>query len=112
MRRLIGTDEYTGISTHHEYDAETDTTMIIHSSDATPLLEQNKAKANDTDYSRKGIKQGWWLYASIPAIVQTKWLIEHGVDVYNKDHGAAIGKLLNDPEYQYLKTTTGHHRFK
>lgn len=112
MRRLIGTDEVNGISTFHEYDHETDTTTIIHASDATPLLEQNKKMANDADYSKNGIKQGWWLYASIPAIVQTKWLIEHGVDVYNKDHGAKIGKLLNDPEYQYLKTTSGYHKFK
>lgn len=112
MRRLIGIDETTGINTFHEYDPLTDTTTIIHASDAEPVLENNKARANDAEYSKRGIKQGFWLYASIPAIVQTKWLIEHGVDVYNKDHGPRIGKLLNDPEYQYLKATTGYHKFK
>lgn len=112
MRRLIGHDHYSGISTYHEHDSLTDKTTIIHASDSAPVLERNRALANDTDYSKNGIKQGFWLYASIPAIVQTKWLIEHGVDVYNKDHADRIGKLLNDPEYQYLKTTTGKHKFK
>lgn len=112
MRRLLGHDELTGIDTFHEYDSETDETRIIHIGDSEPYLEENKRKANDTEYTKQGIKQEFWLYASIPPAVQVQFLIEHGVDVYNKDHGAALGKLLNDPQYRYLKTTSKHHKFK
>ena len=112
MRRLLSHEEFNGIDTFHEYDSNTNETTIIHVGETDSLIDDNKAKANDADFSKEGIKQGFWLYARIPAIIQTKWLLEHGVDVYNKDHGPAIGKLLNDPQYKYLKTTAGNHKFK
>lgn len=111
-RRLLSDDPYTGVKTWHEHDSLTDETRIIHTTDAEPVLELNKAMANDAEFSKEGIKRGMWLYARIPAGVQVDWLINHGVDIYNKDHGARLSKLLEDPQYQYLKTTSGHHRFK
>lgn len=111
-KRLLSYDPITGLETWHDYDAQEDKTVIIYSADSKPVLEQNKAMTNDTDFSKKGIKDGWWLYASIPVMVQVKWLIEKGVDVYNKHHGPQISRLLEDPEYRYLKTTTGHHKLK
>lgn len=111
-KRLLSHDALTGISAFHEYDSQTDETKIIYTGDSTPYLEQSKAEANDDDQTKIGIKAGFWRYASIPPAVQIKWLVEHGVDVYNKDHGEAVGKLVNSPEYRYLKTTTKHHKFK
>lgn len=111
-RRLIGRDPLTGIETYHDYNAQTDETSIIHVGDSEPVLEDNKRLANDPEYSKDGIKQGWWKYASIPAGVQVKWLIEYGVDVWNKHHGERIGKLLEDPQWKYLKTTSGYHKMK
>lgn len=112
MRRLIGHDPITGIDTFHEHNAQTDETTIIHSGDSEPYLEQNKARSNDEDFSARGIKDGLWLYASIPPAVQVKWLIEHGVDIYKKEHGPQISRLLEDPQYKYLKATTKKHLFK
>ena len=109
-KRLISFDALTGIGTYHDYDAQTDETRIIHVGDSEPYLEQNKRQANDADYTRQGMKNEWWKYASIPPAVQVKWLIEKGVDVYNKDHGQRIMALINDPEYRYLKTTGKFHR--
>ncbi len=109
MRRLIGTDPLTGVSSYHEHDALTDTTTIIHSGDCEPYLEANKKLSNDTEYTKQGFKNGWWKYASIPPAIQVKWLLEKGVDVYNKDHGPEILKLINDPEYRFLKTTSKYH---
>jgi hypothetical protein len=60
----------------------------------------------------EGIKDGFWLYASIPPAFQVKLLIEKGIDVYNPQHGARLSQILEDPEYKYLKTTTKHHKFK
>ena len=111
-RRLLGHDPLTGVDTWHEHDSLTDETHIIHTSDATPYLEQNKARANDDDFSKAGIKNGMWLYASIPPGVQVDWLIKYGVDVYKREHGPRISKLLEDPQYKYLKATTKHHLFK
>lgn len=111
-RQLIGSDSLTGVDTFHEYDELTNETRIIHIGDTDPVIELNKARANDPEYTKKGIKQEFWLYASIPAIIQTKWLIEHGVDVWNKDHAQAVGKLLEDPQYKYLKCTTGYHKMR
>ena len=111
-RRLISSDPSLGIDTFHEYDSQTDETKIIHIGQTTDVIERNKRIANDTDFTKKGIKQELWMYASIPAGIQVKWLVEHGVDVWNKDHGEAIGKLINSPEYAYLKCTSKYHKIK
>jgi hypothetical protein len=34
-----------------------------------------------------------------------EWKRLFGVDVYKKDHAQAVKKLLNSPDYRYLKTT-------
>lgn len=111
-KRLIAYDEITGLETWHDYDPVTDEMTIGYAADSTPILEVNKAMANDTEFSKKGIKDGFWLYASIPAEIQVRWMIEHGIDIMNRHHGPRISKLLNDPEYRYLKTTTKNHQFK
>ena len=111
MRHLY-TDPSTGLMTWHGYDHATDTTTIGYSADSEPVLELNKAMANDEDFSKKGIKDGWWLYASIPAILQMKWLTEEGLDIYNPQHSDRLSRKLADPEYRYLKTTTGNHVLK
>ena len=111
-RRLISRDEQLGLSVYHEYDEQTNETRIIHIGDVDDVLEHNKVLQNDSDYSKKGIKQEFWKYASIPAGIQVKWLVEHGVDIWNKDHYAGISKLLEDPQYRHLKCTTGHHKLK
>ena len=98
--------------TWHDYDPQTDETKIIYTSDSEPYLEANKRLANDDDYTKQGFKNEFYKYASIPPGVQLKFLIEHGVDVYNKEHGKAVGDLVNKPEYRYLKTTAKYHKFK
>jgi hypothetical protein len=110
--RLLSHDPITGLTEWHSYDELTDTTIIRTEGDSEPYLDMNKKMANDTDFTKKGIKDEFWLYASIPPAVQVQWLIEKGVDVYNKHHGKEISKLLEHPDYRYLKTTTKHHRFK
>jgi len=45
-----------------------------------------------------------WKAASIPMNVQMIWLTKYGVDAFNDDHQPAVRKLLNDPEWKYLKT--------
>lgn len=111
-RRFLSNDPLNGITTWHEYDALTDTTHLIYTGDAEPVLELNKARANDPEVTRHGIKEDFWLYASIPTIVQLKWMIEEGIDIYNPSHGPRISRKLEDPEYRYLKCTTKRHIIK
>lgn len=109
-KRVLDYDPYTGITTNFDYIPETDTTIIEREQDVSVILDANKAIQNETWISQKGIKDGWWLYGQIPMIVIEKWINEYGVDVFNKDHQKAVFKLLNDPQYRYLKTTTKMHR--
>jgi hypothetical protein len=37
--------------------------------------------------------------------VYYEWKRKFGVDLYNKNHAQAVKKLLNSPDYRYLKTT-------
>ena len=109
-KRIVDYDPLTAMSTFMDYVPETDTTTIYREQDVSTILDINKALQNNEQFTREGIKSGWWHYGKIPMIVIEKWLNEHGVDVFNRDHQKAVFRLLNQPEYRYLKTTTKMHR--
>jgi hypothetical protein len=107
-KRLLDYNDITGLSTWYSIDSE-GTEILEYSADSEPVLEVNKALQNDADYSKKGIKDGWWHYGSIPAAVSMKWLIEDGIDILDPDHTPRVLKKMNEPGYRYLKTTTKIH---
>jgi NOL1/NOP2/fmu family ribosome biogenesis protein len=109
-KRVIDFDPTTGITTYFDFDHATNTTIVGSEQDVRLLLEQNKALQNDENYSKQGIKDGWWHYASYPAIIIEKWINEYGVNVFDKNHQKKVFELTNRPEYRYLKTTTKMHR--
>jgi hypothetical protein len=86
-----------------EYEDTPEGCLLHYSQDAEPILELNKAKqsAGRAYYARD---PDMWKVASIPIGVQMKWLIEYGIDIYNEDHWPGVRRLLNDPEWRYLKT--------
>ena len=108
-KRVLEYDPLTGITTYFDYAAETDTTIISREQDVSHILDANKALQNDDQVTKDGIRDSWWHYAQIPLVVIEKWLNEHGVDAFNKDHQKAVYRLLNDPQYKYLKTTAKMH---
>ncbi len=110
--RLLSVDPLSGIEEWHSYDSLTDTTRIISIGDCTPYIEVNKKMANDNDMTRQGIKEGMWLYASFPPMLQVQWLIEEGLDVYNRHHAERLNRKLADPEFRYVKTTSKIHKLK
>ena len=103
MKSLLDHDFLTGVSTYHHYDHATKVTTIETVQDVQPYIEMNK-KLHNTDYQRKGIKDEWMHAATIPIGIQMKWLKEHNVDIYKKEDGPKMMRLLDDPEYKYLKT--------
>lgn len=105
-RRLLDVDPLTGIVEYHHYDPLTDRTIIETRQDVVPILERNRRLQNDDD-------QGWSASrdlrraATIPDIIILKWRSEYGIDVFNRDHWPAVKRLLNDPEWRYLRTAPG-----
>jgi hypothetical protein len=73
------------------------------------LMDANKEMANDSDFTKKGIKKDWWKYATIPNVIILKWKNELGVDIFNRDDRKKMFQLLNSPEYRFLKTTNATH---
>jgi len=106
---LFSKDEVTGLDTYWQYDDLTGTFILEYRQDTEPLLEQNKAMANDDDYTKAGMKGEMWHYASVPNSLIVKWLVEDGIDFYDDNDWPKVLRKLNDPEYRYLTTTSRMH---
>jgi hypothetical protein len=105
-RRLLEFDAQTGIAEYHHYDSLADRTVIETVQDVAPILERNKAlqRADDRGWSAsRDLRRA----ATIPDIIVLKWRNDHGIDVFNRDHWPAVKRLLNDPEWRYLRTAPG-----
>lgn len=106
-RRLLDFDPTTGIAEYHHFDPATDTSVIETVQDVAPILERNKALQSADD-------RGWTpsrelrRAATIPDIVVLKWRRDFGIDVFNRNHWPAVRRLLNDPEWRYLRTAPGN----
>lgn len=108
-KRLLDYDPLSGVAEYHYYDEMSKETIIEYVQDVSPYLKSNDDKRKYSDKSQQ-IKNNWWHYASIPIGVQYKWMTDHGVCIWKKEHKDGVFKLLNDPDYKYLKTTTGYHK--
>ena len=97
MKRKLGDGQTFLFSEHSE-----DWAINHKSPDLTKLLDSNK-RLQQEDHS---IKDEFRLSARIPVTIYYEWKNKFGVDLYNKDHKEAVRKLLNSPDYRYLKTTS------
>jgi len=95
MRRKIGNGQ-----TFH-YHEPTGEFAIEHIENIQPLIDSNKKLQNEDHHKADEFR----LSARIPNMVVYEWKRKFGVDVFNKDHAQAVKKLLNSPDYRYLKTT-------
>ncbi len=117
-KRILDYNPWTGTTTYHSYDPTTDTTYIEEKFDTNvgrAIVERNKRMQADDRVQAKiksRHKDIRWV-AQIPIQVQHHWLQEYHLDVYkmhNRRDNAEVRKfhrLLNDPEWKYLKTVTG-----
>lgn len=97
----------TGVTQYFDYDPIKDEIHIISSQDCSALIDQMARLRNDEEYSKKGIKEEWWHYATIPAIVEIE-LRKKGLNIYDKNATKAILKEINQ-NYPALKATTKTH---
>ena len=108
-RRVLDYDPLSGVTCYFEYEKSTDNVVLTHEQDVQSILDANKAAANDDDKTKRGIGNDWWKYASVPTIVEVEWMQKYGVSLSNPEHRQAVFKLLNSPDYKYLKTTDKVH---
>jgi hypothetical protein len=101
----------TGVTEWFHYDPTTGDVHIETVQDVEPFLEINRALANDDEFTKQGIKNEMWRYASIPVVVQVKWLNEYGSTNWPLKPGneKLLFRLLNSPDWKYLKCTGKIH---
>jgi hypothetical protein len=99
---LIDHDPGTGLKKWMNYDWETDSILIAYDQDraaVNSILDRNKSAQSD-QHGRMGDMEK---AAEIPTIVMYEWLTKFGVDFWNPAHKDGVKRLLNDPDYRYLK---------
>ena len=102
-------DDVSGVITDAVYDEGTERLVVRRSQDVEPIIERNKAMANE---GRKWDFGDDWgrLYARIPNIVIEQWMREDGVNVLaleGDDQGKYLRAKLNSSDYRDLKTDPG-----
>lgn len=94
--------------THREqYDEEHDRLIIYSEQDVAPFLKRNRERYANRRRKEHHKSETMNHYAEIPMIIAYKWLVEFGIDIMNEDHAPAVERLLNDPEWKYLRTRPG-----
>lgn len=102
MKRLLEHNPDSGLTQYFHYDESNDTFTIETVADAEPVIERNKKLYTD------GRPKGEWNHiASIPPEVILKWREQYGVRIWDRNHWPRVKRLLNDPEWRYLRTAPG-----
>ncbi len=100
-RELLDYDPLTGNKQYFGWEDQGNEYLIdeIDRAHTKAVIDQNK-RLNNADH---GKGKDMWLVASIPPEVQFEWLDKHGVEFWNPAHKDGVKRLLNDPDYRYLK---------
>lgn len=93
--------------TYYELEDYEDGLIIRTMQDVAPVLD-HVADVRNSELTDRGIKKGWWKYATIPGAVWLRWKDE-GVDIFNKDQTKEVLKKINK-EYPKLKNTYLNHQ--
>ena len=99
-------NELRGCWESYYWDPETEKVTIKNTFDVTAVLEHNKRLKNSTIDRRYG--EGLMHHvAEIPNAFIHKFMKEHNVDVFSSDpdEQKRLRRLLESPEYAFLKTT-------
>lgn len=89
------------------WDDENQKLIIKNTFEVGDILKVNKMQANASIDKRYGNAM-LHLVADIPNVFIAKFLKEHNLDVFSNDPAEQrrLRKLLDSPEYRFLKTTT------
>lgn len=95
-------DNIGGMRTYIGSGDEDDTVLIkreFDSASTNAILDRNKASQVDSHDKRSEM----WHAASIPVSVMYEWLTKFGINAWNPAHRDGVMRLLNDPDYRYLR---------
>lgn len=83
-----------------------DNVAVIAEQDVQAILDHNKQSQADPG---RGYTPSRDLrkVAEIPLIVAELWKNTLGVDVFDKNHAPAVRRLLNDPDWLWLRSAPG-----
>ena len=107
MSILFDYDPLTGVSQHFDFDPVTEQIRLTSSQDLSFLMEQLKQKRNNPEAWKKGIKESFAHYATIPPIIELE-LKKKGIDIYNPNQTKELLREINI-NYPFLKVTTARH---
>lgn len=107
MPLVFDVDPETGVTTYFDYDPIKDQVRLTYEQDVSFFLDRMNELRKNEDYSKTGMKEDWWHYASIPPVVEIE-LRNRGLNIHNPDDMKKIIKIINS-EYPYLKSTTKVH---
>lgn len=103
MRVLFDQDPLTGVSQFFSYDEDKDRVTIETRQDVSGFLDALRAKRNDPDKWKEGVKESWAHFCSIPAVVEME-LKAKGIDIYDPTCTKRLIAEINQ-NYPYLKAT-------
>ena len=101
MRRLL--DQNGDTTTYFDMDESNGNIHVTTEQDLTGFLERmKKMRINSADNWRKGVREDWLHYASIPSVVIME-LRNKGIDIFNPEDEKKMLQEINK-NYQFLKT--------
>lgn len=104
MDKIAHTVSDTGVVTRTFTDESTNEMLIRKDQDLAPSLEFATSLRNADQYSREGIKKGFWHVAHIPEVVIVE-LRHIGVDIFRADARSIIAGLRKLNMEHFLTTT-------
>ncbi len=97
-------DPVTGVTQYYSYDPMTDEHSITSTQDVSQFLDEMKKRRDDPDYWKKGVKEEFAHYATIPAVVEMQ-LKKKGLDIYDQTQTKAIVREI-ETNFPFCKATT------
>lgn len=98
--RLFDYDPATGTKTWFSSSEDNGGTwQFRYEQDASPILDYNKEMQAESFDKRSEM----WHAAKIPTTVIYEWMVKYGVNLWDKNHKEGVRRLLNHPDYRYLR---------
>lgn len=73
--------------------------FVRYEQDVSKTLDHNKEAQADGFDKRSDV----WHAAKIPNVILMEWAVKYGVKFWDSSHQDGVKKLLNHPDYRYLR---------
>lgn len=103
MPRPFVLDTVDGVTSYAYLDPTDGRFVYGHRADVEPNIEANKALAKDGTGGWSPTRE-FKRVASIPVTVALMWKERFGIDAWDQDHWPAVLRLLDDPDWRFLRT--------